>query len=320
MPMTLFAAVQAELDQIEGIMQQALADDEPRVMALLDNLGEFHGKMLRPAMLLLMARCCGATTPAHLHLAAAVEMIHTATLIHDDIIDDGRTRRGEPTVHRRFGNSVAVLLGDYFYTHAFDLVAGLGQSAWTRQLTAVTNQICRGELHQMCARYDASLDEDEYFRIIEAKTAALCDVSCVFGAAQVTASEQRAAAAFGRACGYAFQIVDDCLDLVGTADKIGKTLATDVENGRFTLPIIRLLAGSPVSERTRLSRQLLAVRSAEDIAAIQTLVRERGAIDAAMTTARAYADEACAHARHLPAGPHRQVLVDLATFIVARDF
>lgn len=320
MQVAVLDSLQEELRIVEEFMRAALATDEPRVAALIDDLGEFHGKMLRPAMLMLVARALGEVDDTHRRLAASIELIHTATLIHDDIIDDGDTRRGQPSAHKRFGNSVAVLLGDYFYTHAFDLAAQIGQPAVLARLTAITNTVCRGELHQMCARRDTSLTEDEYFRIIYAKTAALCEVSCAFGALAGTPELQDAAGAYGRCCGLAFQIVDDCLDVVGDAQKIGKTLATDIENGRLTLPFIRLLELSPASERSQLATRLLDVRSTETITALCTLVRERGAIDAAMSTARAYADEACGHALRFPAGPIRQQLLDLASFIIAREF
>ncbi|HTM18995.1 MAG TPA: polyprenyl synthetase family protein, partial [Kofleriaceae bacterium] len=223
-------------------MAKALASNEPRVNGLIESLGGFHGKMLRPSVVLLMAQAVGEVRREHHRLGAALEMIHTATLIHDDMIDEADTRRGKPTAHVAHGTSIAVLLGDYFYTHAFSLVSDLEQPWVMERLTRTTNVICRGELHQMIARRDVGLSEPEYDRIIYAKTAALTELAGELGALTASREIRSAAAAYGRCCGMAFQIVDDCLDFTGDAQKVGKTLATDIERGRLTLPILRLLA------------------------------------------------------------------------------
>lgn len=316
----LFAGLAADLSAVERVMGDALRTDEPRVAALLEELGEFHGKMLRPALVILTARTLGAVSPEHHTLGAALEMIHTATLIHDDLIDDGVVRRGKPTAHVRFGNATAVLLGDYFYTRAFDLVAGLERPALMSRLTRVTNVVCEGELHQMCARRDLSLSESEYERIIYSKTAALTEIACVCGAVAGDEAIQEAGADYGRWCGMAFQIVDDCLDLTGDPQKVGKTLATDIEMGRLTLPFIRLLDRVPQAERAELGERLLAVDSADDVEAVRRLAIDQGGVDAAMATARSYADRAIDALAPLPDNDAKRQLVDLARFIVAREF
>jgi octaprenyl-diphosphate synthase len=318
--MTLFAGLSAHLAEVERIMTAALRSDEPRVQGLIDGLGPFHGKMLRPALVLLVAEAVGAIHPDHRRLGASLELLHTATLIHDDMIDEAATRRGQPTAHVEHGTSVAVLLGDYFYTHAFDLVADLEERWVFPRLTRTTNVICRGELHQMCARRDLALGEAEYERIIYAKTAALTELAGELGALTGTPAQRRAAAAFGRACGMAFQIVDDCLDFAGDPQKVGKTLATDIERGRLTLPLIRLLAGAEPARRGAIGEQLLAVRTPDDVAAVRALVLGSGAIASSQATARARVAEAKGHLAGLPPGPGRDHLADLADFIVARDF
>ncbi|MHC5066979.1 MAG: polyprenyl synthetase family protein [Planctomycetota bacterium] len=312
-------AVSASLSGVASIMDQALHTDEPRVAELIANLGTFHGKMLRPALLLLTARCIGDERDEHRRLGAALELIHTATLIHDDLIDDGTMRRGQPTAHVRFGTSTAVLLGDYFYTHAFDLVAD-GNDPWvTKTITRTTNVVCEGELHQMCARRDLELSEAEYERIIYAKTAALCEAACAIGAVDGTDTMRAAAADYGRLCGMAFQIVDDCLDLEGDPEKVGKTLATDIERGRLTLPFIRALADAG-PEREAFGQRLLNVSNSDDVAAIRSEVIERGGVTSAMNTARDYVAQAIAALDALPANQRRDHLRDLAQFIVSRDF
>jgi octaprenyl-diphosphate synthase len=316
----LFAGLAADLSAVERVMRDALRTDEPRVASLLEELGDFHGKMLRPALVILTARTLGEVSSEHHTLGAALEMIHTATLIHDDLIDEGDVRRGKPTAHVRFGNPTAVLLGDYFYTRAFDLVARLERPALMSRLTRVTNIVCEGELHQMCARRDLALSEVEYERIIYGKTAALTEIACVCGAVTGGPAIQEAGAAYGRWCGMAFQIVDDCLDLTGDPQKVGKTLATDIEMGRLTLPFIRLLENAPASEQAVLGERLLGVAGPEDVEAVRRLAIERGGVAAAMATAREYAHRAVDALTPLPDNEAKRQLIDLARFIVAREF
>jgi len=301
-------------------MQRVIESDEPRIQTLIQDLGSFHGKMLRPALLLLVAECTGTVVDAHTRLGASLELIHTATLIHDDMIDEAATRRGQPTAHVEHGVCVAVLLGDYLYTHAFDLVSDLRDPWVFPRLTRTTNIICRGELHQMLARRDPGLSEAEYERIIYAKTAALTELAGELGALQAEPEVRTAAAQFGRACGMAFQIADDCLDLSGDPQKVGKTLATDIERGRLTLPFIRLLAEAQAGERQGLVDQLLNVDGPEAVERVRRIAIDRGAVASARATAVTYTEQAKAALAALPAGPARQRLTDLADFIVARDF
>jgi len=311
-----FAGLAPHFLATEAAMAEALASDELKVDGLIRDLGTFHGKMLRPALVLLVADALGGIQPIHHRLGAALELIHTATLIHDDLIDDADTRRSRPTAHVRFGNTTSVLLGDYFYTHAFHVVASLREADLTERLTATTNIICRGELHQQLAARDVGITEDEYNRIIYGKTACLTELAAEFGAARGSESERRAAAAFGAACGMAFQVVDDCLDFSDDPEKVGKSLGTDLECGRMTLPVIRLLeqAGPRRAEFER----LIGDRSGAP--ALAEAIRTGGALDAAKATARRHVESALAALADLPAGPARDRLADLARFIVARDF
>lgn len=318
--LTLFTDIAPDLSQVEAIMRGQLHSSEPRVAGLIDALGEFHGKMLRPSLLLLTAKCMGGVADHHHRLAAVLELIHTATLIHDDMIDGGEVRRGIPTPHVRFGTSTAILLGDFFYTRAFDLVADIGDPWMTKTITVTTNVICEGELQQMVAQRDMGLTRAEYDRIIYAKTAVLTETACRLGAASGGEAVRDAAAAYGRACGIAFQIVDDCLDLTGDPQKVGKSLTSDIERGRLTLPFLLTLEASPAAERQALAARFLAVRSEDDIEAMRQLVIARGGVAAALDEARAQVAAACSHLDALPAGPQRDLLADLAGFIVSRDF
>jgi octaprenyl-diphosphate synthase len=315
-----FAGLEPHFGAVEGHMAQALATDEPRVAGLIAELGTFHGKMLRPALVLLIARALGGIAEVHTRLGAALELIHTATLIHDDLIDDADVRRTRPTAHVRFGNTTAVLLGDYFYTHAFTLVAALKLPDAMLRLVETTNVLCSGELHQQVAARDAGLSEAEYERIIYGKTACLTELAAEFGAVGGSTEQRAAAAAFGRACGMAFQIVDDCLDFTGDPEKVGKTLSTDIERGRMTLPIIRLLAAASPAERTEYERHLASPGTADDVAAFRAIVVASGALASAQATAKDHVRRAQQALSAFPAGETRDQLSVLADFIVARDF
>ena len=315
-----FAGLEPDLEAVEEHMARALAADELRVDGLIRDLGPFHGKMLRPALVLLVARALGGITDLHRKLGAALEMIHTATLIHDDLIDDANVRRGRATAHVRFGNTTSVLLGDYFYTHAFTLVAGLKLPDLMLRLVETTNVLCRGELQQQCATRDAALSEAEYERIIYGKTACLTELAAEFGAVGGTPALRAAAAAYGLACGMAFQIVDDCLDFTGDPNKVGKSLSTDIERGRMTLPILRLLSGASPAERATHERRLTAPTGPDDVAAFREAVIASGALTSALNTARDHVRRAQEALTVFPAGTARDQLQVLAEFIVARDF
>ncbi len=314
-----FQGLDRHLSAVESHMQRALASEELRVDHLIRDLGPFHGKMLRPALVLLVAESIGGVRDDHAKLGAALEMIHTATLIHDDLIDDADTRRGNPTAHVRFGNTTAVLLGDYFYTHAFSLVAALREPDAMARLVATTNVICRGELHQQCAVRDTELTETEYERIIFGKTACLTELAAEFGTIGCPEAMRKGAAKYGRSCGMAFQIVDDCLDFTGDPQKVGKTLSTDLERGRVTLPVLRWLHGDSVKTAERAAR-LANGLDADGVRRLREDIIASGALQSALGTARDHVRTAQHALESLPAGPARDRLHQLADFIVVRDF
>src|SRR5205807_2219056 len=194
---------------------------------------------LRPALLLLTARACGRVSAAHHILGAVVEMIHTATLVHDDVLDNASVRRHVATVNAGWGNQASILLGDYLFTHAFHLCSSVDARA-CRLIGEATNRLCAGELHQVTERGNLDLSEDDYFAIIDAKTAELTSCCCRLGALYGGMDEEvvESLATFGRSLGMAFQIADDLLDLVGEERSAGKSLGTDLEQQKLTLPII----------------------------------------------------------------------------------
>ncbi|MCS6970880.1 MAG: polyprenyl synthetase family protein [Planctomycetota bacterium] len=315
----LFPDLAEHLRGVAEAIEEALRSEEPRVAALIAEIGSFHGKMLRPTLCLLCAEALGGADRRHHRLAAALELIHTATLVHDDLIDDADTRRGLPTLHLRFDNTTAVLIGDFLYTRAFTLAASLGDAALLARLCQATNAVCEGELHQQMAARDLTVDEAEYRRIAYGKTAALTELAGWFGAIAGDAAQRAACAAFGRDLGLAFQIVDDCLDLTGDAARVGKTLSTDLARGRMTLPIIRALAAASAQQRAALSARWQGAETPEALAEVRRLVVELGGVDSAWATARALAEGAVGRLEVLPDTPAREHLARLACAVVDRD-
>src|SRR4051812_11559359 len=239
----VYAPIAAELDEAERIFAAELGSRFPFVQQLVDHSADFRGKRLRPALLLLTGRACGEINASHTVLAAVVEMIHTATLVHDDILDESLIRRHAATVNAEWGNEAAVLLGDYLFTHAFHLAASLESTLACRLIGRATNLVCEGEMQQVHHRGNLDLDEASYFAIIEGKTAELTAVSCRLGAhyAGTDDSTIDALDRYGRNLGIAFQIADDVLDIWGEERVTGKSLGTDLEKQKLTLPVIRLL-------------------------------------------------------------------------------
>src|SRR5262249_25288331 len=207
------------------------------------HLQHYRGKRLRPALLLLTARACGRVTPAHHTLAAVAEMIHTATLVHDDVLDDAALRRHVQTVNAGWGNQTSILLGDYLFTHAFHLSSTIGDARACELIGEATNRVCEGELHQVCERGNLDLTEAEYLDIIDGKTAELTSCCCRLGAlySGATTGVVEQLSRYGRWLGVAFQIADDLLDLVGEERTTGKSLGTDLDQQKLTLPLIYLL-------------------------------------------------------------------------------
>ncbi len=244
-----FSPVAADIEAADRIFDRTLATYRSPFGSLIDHLRHYRGKRLRPALLLLSAKAAGKISTQHHVLAAAVEMIHTATLVHDDVLDEAELRRHVPTVNAGWGNKVSILLGDMLFTHAFHLTSTVDGRA-CQIIGEATNRVCAGELRQDCDRGNLNLTEKDYFAIIEGKTAALTECCGRLGGLYAGAGEEIAGklAAFGKNLGLAFQIADDLLDLVGNEDKVGKTLGTDLEQQKLTLPVIHCLNRLPSIE------------------------------------------------------------------------
>ena len=259
-------------------------------------------------------------TAAHPVLAAVVEMIHTATLVHDDILDEAAVRRHAATVNAGWGNETAVLMGDYLFTHAFHLAASLDSTLACRWIGRATNLVCEGEMQQVHNRGNVGLDEESYFAIIRGKTAELTAVSCRLGAAYAGADPATIDAMddYGRDLGVAFQIADDVLDLWGDEQTTGKSLGTDLEKQKLTLPLIHLLANAPAGLASRL-RRLIATPGAATREELRPYLESSGALDYAWEQARAHAAQASDSLDLLPETAAKGLLRSLTHYVVRRS-
>jgi octaprenyl-diphosphate synthase len=316
----LYAPVAGELEQVEAILRRELRSRHAYVDELVRHGCLLGGKRLRPALLLLSARATGDVTREHLVLGAVVEMIHTATLVHDDVLDEAEQRRHLATVNSRWDDKSSVLLGDYLFTHSFYLASTLESTLACRLIGRATNIVCEGELRQTGNRGNFALDEAEYLEIIEAKTAELCSCCCRLGAQYAGAGEAvvERLAGFGRDLGIAFQIADDLLDVLGDETATGKSLGTDLGQKKLTLPLIRVLELAEVDERRRLL-DLLSGDAAELSQLLPAWLERYGAIDYAREKALDYSRRAIEQLDTLPASPAAEVLRTIAHFAVMRS-
>lgn len=315
----LYAPIATELAAAEDLLRRELSSDDPFVDSLVKHAFHLGGKRLRPALLLLAAKATGTLERDHVVLAAVVEMIHTATLVHDDVLDEAGLRRHRETINARSGNEASVLVGDFLFTHAFYLASSLGTTYACQTIGRATNIVCAGELRQIHSRGNFELTEAEYLSIIEAKTAELCACCCRLGAHYSGASASCADALdrYGRNLGIAFQIADDLLDLVGDEIAMGKSLGTDLAKEKLTLPLIRLLGESTPAQRAEIV-ELLSSHDRADTTQINVWLERSDALAYAREKARAYAAAARAETRHLPPGRERDVLVALSELVVSR--
>src|SRR5207249_8857400 len=237
---SLTDCIAPQLLAVDELFRAELKSELPCVNALVKHVSRFRGKMLRPILLLLSGRAFGLLTDAHVTLATVVEMVHMATLVHDDVLDEAELRRKGATINHLRGNEAAVLLGDYLISHSYHLCSSLDSQLASRVIARTTNQVCEGELLQIDNRNNLDLSEETYLKIITLKTAVLCATCCYLGATFAGAMEAQVAAleTYGRSLGVAFQIQDDILDIVGDAGTVGKTLGIDIEKQKVTLPVI----------------------------------------------------------------------------------
>jgi octaprenyl-diphosphate synthase len=317
----LYAPITDELRAAQRIFDEELRSDLPFVNTWCDRVRSYRGKMLRPALLLLAGRASGALSRSHHTLAAVVEMVHMATLVHDDVLDNADERRRLPTICASAGNVAAVLWGDYLISHAFHLCSSLDSQYASRRIGATTNEVCIGELLQNQRSGDDRITESEYFDIIRRKTGALTAVCCELGAACAGADEGtvRALHDYGMLTGSAFQITDDVLDVVGDRRQVGKTLRIDLALGKLTLPTIHCLAHAREPAASEL-RSVVRGEAPCDEIRLRNWIEETDSAHYALSVARDFVRKAVDLLDAVPPSDARSSLIALAEFIVHRRF
>jgi octaprenyl-diphosphate synthase len=318
----LIAPVSEDMERVNEILRGQLAEDSAAVRDMTDHVGRFHGKQLRAALVLLSGEATGNSTDEHAAVAAIVEMIHLATLVHDDILDGAEVRRRVACVNQRWDNQVAVLLGDFLYARAFALSTELSSRLCSSLLSETTRQLCVGEIEQSNHRYDFELEQSAYEKISGAKTASLYSAGCELGARYPGGNEEVGAdlAAFGWNLGLAFQIVDDCLDVLGSADVVGKSLGQDAEDGKVTLPVLDTYARADAALRA----QIRDVYTSPDVERRAERLREvcdlGPGVEYAMSRARTLIDVAKGRLTDLPETPARTSMESIAEFVLTRNW
>jgi octaprenyl-diphosphate synthase len=305
--------------RVDQVIADRLSSGVPLVGQVAQYIISAGGKRLRPVILLLT---CGALNYQEAHkysMAAVVEFIHTATLLHDDVVDESTLRRGRPTANENFGNPASVLVGDFLYSRAFQMMVDAGSMRIMQVLADATNVIAEGEVLQLMNMHDASLDEEAYLRVIRSKTAKLFEASSRLAAilAKTSPELEEACAEYGQALGKAFQVIDDVLDYEGDAAEMGKNLGDDLREGKATLPLILAMQrGTP--DQKELVQKAIETGSVDQLKQVIAIVRETGALDGSRQAAMAEAQRAIHAAQQLPDGPYKEALIGLASQLLVR--
>ena len=315
-----YTLIADDLRAVDGIIRARLHSEVVLVRQVAEYIIAGGGKRLRPALLLLVAGALNVRGSQHHELAAVVEFIHTATLLHDDVVDESSLRRGRETANALFGNAASVLVGDFLYSRAFQMMVSVGSMRVMEVLAEATNVIAEGEVLQLTNCHDADVDVESYLRVIRYKTAKLFEASARLAAilAGSDADLEEAMARFGMHLGTAFQIVDDVLDYSGIEDETGKHLGDDLAEGKPTLPLIHvMLHGTP--EQAACVRQAIEQGGREAFPQVLAAIRASGALEAALSHARNEAARATAEIMRLPASQFRNALLELSSFSVERS-
>ena len=304
--------VQAELEEVESRIARQAAEFDPAIEGYVTYAIGGRGKRLRPVVALLSGGASGGMTSGHVDLAVIVELIHIATLVHDDIMDEAERRRAQPTVNARWGNSLSVLLGDCLFAQALNLSTNFDNAEISRVIARAAREVCSGEIIQTQRRFDLHLAINDYLRIVEMKTGSLFAAAAELGAVLNGADLEttRALKDFGRKIGAAYQIYDDCLDIAGNETDIGKTLGTDLRKGKMTLPILMLLRSAPADERERYCELILEEKSSA-ITKLLKIDAPNGALKSALDLGDESVRDAQAELHALPSNRYTDALFQL---------
>ena len=313
------ALIADDMRGMDAVIERRLKSEVPLVSQVSQYIVAAGGKRLRPALLLLMCGALGYRGDQRYNLAAVVEFIHTATLLHDDVVDESTLRRGRATANEAFGSPASVLVGDFLYSRAFQMMVDAGDMRIMQTLAEATNVIAEGEVLQLMNMHDAALSEEGYLRVIRSKTAKLFEASARLAAllAQSSTAVEKSCADYGQALGTAFQVIDDVLDYDGDVPEMGKNLGDDLREGKATLPLIIAMQRGTDAERTTIE-QAIETGGTEHMQQIIDIVHKTGALQATRDAAALEAQRAVDALAGLPANPYRTALLELASQLLVR--
>lgn len=314
------ARIADDMQQVDTVIRQSLSSQVPLINQISEYIIHSGGKRLRPTLVLMAADLAGTVTPAHHALAAIIEFIHTATLLHDDVVDASELRRGKSTANHVYGNPASVLVGDFLYSRAFQMMVKLQNMRVMEILADATNVISEGEVLQLLNVRNVGVTEQDYLQVIHFKTAKLFEAATRLGAVQcqATAAQEEALAKYGMHLGTAFQLIDDVLDLTGDSEKIGKTLGNDLAEGKVTLPMLYAIQQAPAAQ-AELVKQALLEGQVSQLDAVLEILHAVKAFDYVRAVAQKEAQQACDALSVYPDSPAKQALLDLAHFSVSRQ-
>lgn len=318
-PATVLQLMAPEMAQVDAVIHRRLTSEVALINQISHYIVNAGGKRIRPLLVLLLARALNFEGPERFELAATVEFIHTATLLHDDVVDESDLRRGRETANALFGNAASVLVGDFLYSRAFQMMVSVNRMRVLDVLADATNVIAEGEVLQLLNMHDPDISTDDYLRVIRYKTAKLFEASARLGAvlADSPSEVEERCAAYGRALGTAFQLVDDLLDYEGATAELGKNVGDDLREGKPTLPLlVAMQRGS--EEQRQLIRQAIEQGEVERLPAIVDIVRSTGALEATRQAARSEAEKAAQQISSLPPSQFKEALLQLCVQAVDR--
>lgn len=309
-----------EMAQVDAVIARRLSSDVALINQISHYIVSAGGKRIRPLLVLLFASALGHRGPERYELAAVVEFIHTATLLHDDVVDESELRRGRATANARFGNAASVLVGDFLYSRAFQMMVSVNRMRVLEVLADATNVIAEGEVLQLMNMHDPDITVDDYLRVIRYKTAKLFEASARLGAviAGADSATEEACADYGRALGTAFQLVDDLLDYEGHTEELGKNVGDDLREGKPTLPLLVAMERGTTDQRA-LIRRAIEHGEIERLDEVVDIVRETGALKATRDAAQAEIERAERCISALPASEYRSALIYLCALSLQRS-
>ena len=313
-----FDLVRPELERVEAAIREQIRAFDPAIEPYVSYVCNTSGKRIRPALAILAGGATGGVTDDHIKIGVVLELVHMATLVHDDIMDGATTRRMVPTANAKWGNALSVLLGDALFSHALTLATDFGRIEICRKVGWASREVCQGEIIQTQRRFDLTLSKQDYFRIIEMKTGALFAAATELAGtlSEVDQATRERLYGYGMKLGTAYQIYDDCLDLVGSEEVVGKTLRTDLAKGKLTLPILNLLETATPAQRSKLNKRILD-QEPLDLPVVVGIAEYEGAIESAVDTALELLDECRRDIEPLAGTVHAEAMVQVTWFLAS---